>query len=218
MTSNTPLASRRILIVDDQPSIREVLRTALSDAGAEVLDADGGAAALDMVKIVVPELILLDLAMPGMTGWQVLEALRASPDTREIPVILQTSSGDFPSFEQARRQGVAAFISKPFRLGDVVETCRRTLQGARPFQGQEAAPSAPLPAQVRDAGGQLMAVGRLIEADAGGAQLEMDRAITPGEAVVLTVQRPEGSQTQRAEVRWVTREDTRFILGLRFKK
>ena len=51
-----------------------------------------------------------------------------------------------------------------------------------------------------------------------GAQLELDRAVSPGEAVVLTVQRPSGAETRPAEVRWVTRDDTRFIHGLRFRR
>src|SRR5947207_2146998 len=150
----SPLAARRILVVDDQESIREVLETALRDAGADVLTAGDGASAVRVAQSERPELILLDLAMPGMSGWQVLEALHGSAATAGIPVILQTSSGDFPSFEEARRQGVAAFISKPFRLGDVVETCRRTLHGARPFQGREAGETGPTPTvQLRDTGG-----------------------------------------------------------------
>ncbi|PYQ38169.1 MAG: GGDEF domain-containing response regulator, partial [Acidobacteria bacterium] len=112
----TPLAARSILIVDDQESIRDILRTALTEAGAVVLEAGGGAAGVEMATRQVPDLILLDIAMPGMNGWQVLEALRTIAETASIPVVLETSSGDFPSYEQARRHSVAAFLSKPFRL------------------------------------------------------------------------------------------------------
>src|ERR1700730_2369999 len=92
--NSAPLAAKRILIVDDQDSIRSVLRTALTEAGAEVLDAGGGAAGVEMATRQIPDLILLDIAMPGMNGWQVLEALRSVAETASIPVVLETSSGD----------------------------------------------------------------------------------------------------------------------------
>ena len=213
-----PLASRRILIVDDQASIRSVLRAALTEAGAEVLEAEGGEAALQSAKTHAPELILLDLAMPGMNGWQMLEALRAAPETATIPVILQTSSGDFPSYEQARRHAVAAFISKPFRLADVVETCRRTLGGARPLLGRSQDEPPPASVQVRDTQGRLLAVGTLVDADAGGAQIELDSALGQGQQIALTVLGAAGPERHEAEVRWVSQSERHFVHGLRFRK
>jgi len=213
-----PLASRRILIVDDQASIRSVLRAALAEAGAQVLEAEGGEAALQSAKTHAPELILLDLAMPGMNGWQMLEALRAAPETATIPVILQTSSGDFPSYEQARRHAVAAFISKPFRLADVVETCRRTLGGARPLLGRSQDEPPPASVQVRDTQGRLLAVGTLVDADAGGAQIELDSALGQGQQIALTVLGAAGPERHEAEVRWVSQSERRFVHGLRFRK
>ncbi|HUG52678.1 MAG TPA: response regulator [Vicinamibacteria bacterium] len=216
--SPAPLESRRILVVDDQASIRMLLEAALTEAGAEVISAAGGEEAMEAARTHGPELILLDLAMPGMNGWQVLEALRASAATAVIPVVLQTSAGDFPSFEQARKQGVAAFISKPFKLGDVVETCRRTLLGARPFQGRAAGDEPPLPVQVRDDQGRLLAVGTLVDADAGGAQIELEAALGQGQRIALTVLHASGPERREAEVRWIAREDRRFLHGLRFSK
>ena len=219
MTMNPePLASRRILVVDDQASIRDILRTALTEAGAAVLEADGGAAGLELAANERPELILLDIAMPGMNGWQVLERLRATPETAQIPVVLETSSGDFPSYEQARRNGVAAFISKPFRLADVVETCRRILGGARPLMGREAHEAPPSSVQVRDLNDRLLAVGTLVDADGGGAQIELDTAIGQGQQVVFTVLSPTGPERHQAEVRWVTADRGRFVHGLRYRK
>jgi CheY-like chemotaxis protein len=212
------LASRRILIVDDQPSIRTVLRAALAEAGAQVQEAEGGEQAVQAVKAQPPELILLDLAMPGMNGWQVLEALRAAPETASIPVILQTSSGDFPSYEQARRHAVAAFISKPFRLSDVVETCRRILGGARPLMGRSQDEAPPASVQVRDTQGRLLAVGTLVDADAGGAQIELDNALAQGQHIALTVLGAAGPERHEAEVRWISQADRHFVHGLRFLK
>jgi two-component system, chemotaxis family, chemotaxis protein CheY len=218
MAPTTPLATRRILVIDDQESIRGVLRAALEEAGAEVIEAGSGAEGVEVATSQLPDLILLDIAMPGMNGWQVLEALRSVDETSDIPVVLETSSGDFPSYEQARRHSVAAFISKPFRLADVVETCRRILGGARPLLGQ-AAHEAPLASvQVRDADDRLLAVGTLVDADAGGAQIEIDTALGQGQRVVLTVLREAGPERHQAEVRWVTSDGRRFVHGLRFRK
>jgi len=214
----TPLAARRILVVDDQDSIRDVLRTALEEAGAQVLEAGGGHQAIEVARREVPELILLDLAMPGMTGWQVLESLRGMSETADIPVALETSSGDFPSYEQARRHGVAAFISKPFRLVDVVETCRRILDGARPLLGQDVQEAPPPSVQVRDGQDRLLAVGLLVDSDAGGAQIDLDAALAQGQQVVLTVTRADGPERHPAEVRWVSGTGRRFVHGLRYRK
>jgi CheY-like chemotaxis protein len=218
MPSSPPLASRRILVVDDQESIRNVLRTALVDAGAEVVEAASGAEALEVALRKRTDLILLDIAMPDMNGWQVLEALRGRSETAELPVVLETSSGDFPSFEQARRYGVAAFINKPFRLADVVETCRRILGGARPLLGQEAHEPPALPVQVRDRQDRLLAVGTLVDADSRGAQIDLDAALAQGLEVVLTVLRPEGPERRAAEIRWTSGDGRRFIHGLRYRE
>jgi len=214
----TPLAAHRILVVDDQDSIRGVLRTALTDAGAEVLEAGGGADAVEVATRQLPDLILLDIAMPGMNGWQVLESLRGVAETASIPVVLETSSGDFPSYEQARRHSVAAFISKPFRLADVVETCRRILGGARPLMGRNAHDPPPASVQVRDAQERLLAVGTMVDADTGGAQIEIDTALGQGQQVVLTVLGAAGPERFQAEVRWVSSDGRRFVHGLRFRK
>src|SRR5687768_13114905 len=93
-----PLSGRRILVVDDQPSILDILQEVLRDAGADVDVAVDGPGALRLLQTRLPDLILLDLAMPGMDGWRVLDALQASPQTAGIPVALETSAEDYQSF------------------------------------------------------------------------------------------------------------------------
>jgi CheY-like chemotaxis protein len=208
------LASRRILVVDDQAGIRRLLETGLTDAGAEVWMAADGAAALNMLESLEPELMLLDLSMPGVTGWEVLESLRASNRRQDMPVILQTSADDFDSFERARRLGVAAFISKPFRLSEVVETCRRVLNGAVPLRGRSPAGGGLPLVQLRDTNGTLLSTGRLLDLAPRGAQVDIDRPLTPGQRVILTVQVAEGPLECAAEVRWVTQAGGGFQHGL----
>jgi len=211
-----PLHARKILVVDDQASIRGVLETALAEAGADVWCVPDGPAALALLETADPELILLDLAMPGMNGWQVLEALSGTPRTAGIPVVLETSAEDFPSFQRARRHGVAAFLSKPFRLAEVVETCRRILEGARPLQGRQEPGAATPPVQMRDAEGNLVALGWLLGIDGRGAQVDLEAALAVGRQLTLVMQDGAKLTTRPAEVRWVTAVGGRFHHGLAF--
>jgi CheY-like chemotaxis protein len=211
-----PLAARRILVVDDQASVREVLHDALSDAGADVGIAADGPAALASAASQRPDLILLDLAMPGMNGWEVLEALSGAPATAGIPVVLETSSEDFRSFDRARQRGVAAFISKPFRLGEVVETCRRVVEGARPLQGRLEPPPQDVGVLLHALDGALLCVGRLLEHGARGAQVDLERPLRPSQQVSLTVESPDGPRERPAEIRWIALVEGRYHHGLAF--
>jgi CheY-like chemotaxis protein len=213
--ADLPLARRRILVVDDQASIRGVLEIALSEAGADVRTAPDGAAAIEMVRLTAPELILLDLAMPGMSGWQVLETLQATSRTSSIPVVLQTSAEDYASFDRAKKLRVAAFVNKPFRLSEVVETCRRILEGARPLQGRVDPPVVVPAVEVRDANGELAGRGTLIDRSPDGAEVDLDRPLAVGQRVTLSVQERGQATEQTAVVRWVTRVEGRYHHGLR---
>jgi CheY-like chemotaxis protein len=213
--ADLPLATRRILVVDDQPSIRGLLETALSEAGADVRTAPDGAAGLELVRLNQPDLILLDLAMPRMTGWQVIEALQSSPRTASIPVVLQTSAEDYPSFERAKKLRVAAFVSKPFRLSEVVETCRRILEGARPLQGHVEPPAAIPEVEVRDATGAAVSRGVLIDLSGDGAQVDLERPLVVGQRVTLVVRATGKDAPRPSIVRWVTKVEGRYHHGLR---
>jgi CheY-like chemotaxis protein len=213
---DTPLEGRKILVVDDQPSIRGILETALSEAGADVWCVGDGPTAITLLESANPELILLDLAMPGMNGWQVLEALSGQPRTAGIPVVLETSAEDFPSFQRARQHGVAAFVNKPFRLAEVVETCRRILEGARPLQGRHAVGDANPPIQMRDAEDNLVALGWLLNIDARGAQVDLESPLEPGRRLTLVAQDGPQVTTRQAEVRWVNPVGDRYHHGLVF--
>jgi len=207
------LASRRILVVDDQPSIRGVLELALKEAGAEVLSAEDGAAALRVARASIPDLILLDVAMPNMNGWQVIEALILTPQTAGIPVILQTTAEDLESFEMARKRGVAAFISKPFRLNEVIETCRRILEGARPLQGRSSIEDEGPAVWLREKDGTLLGVGTLLDLAEKGAQVQLDTPLPLSRVFTLVIDDGPSPTSRQAEVRWVTHVGTRFHIG-----
>ncbi len=108
-----------ILIVDDEPDIREVLRLLLSEGGYRLDFAENGLEAYEKAREVVPDLILLDVVMPGMNGFEVCRKLRAEPLLSQIPIIMITALGDAQSRIKGIESGADDFISKPFDLTEL---------------------------------------------------------------------------------------------------
>jgi sigma-B regulation protein RsbU (phosphoserine phosphatase) len=103
-----------ILIVDDQEENRELLSRRLSPLGYSVQMADSGQGALDMVAARPPDLILLDILMPGRDGFQVLHALKAAPATQHIPVIMLSALDDEKGIARCIEMGAEDYLAKPF--------------------------------------------------------------------------------------------------------
>jgi CheY-like chemotaxis protein len=135
---------RRILIADDSSTIRSVVEHALAGRQIEVLAAPDGPRALDVVRQMQPDLVLCDILMPGMTGYDVAQAVSENPVTTHIPVLLLT--GAFEPFDEARarRSGAVGSIAKPFDVSALVERIERELSRPRPAQRP------PAPEPVRD--------------------------------------------------------------------
>lgn len=201
-------------MIDDQPSIRGVIQLALEEAGADVWTAGDGPSAMLLLESSTPDLVLLDQAMPGMDGWAVIESLRASKRTAAIPIVLVTTARDLSSFELARNLGVAAFVSKPFRLNEVIQTSRRILEGARPLQGRKERDAEGPSVQIRDPAGALIGMGRLLDLDGKGAQVEFDRPLPSGARFELVLSEG-GARTLSGEIRWVRKAGDSFHHGLR---
>jgi DNA-binding response OmpR family regulator len=111
---------KRILVVDDQPALRRLMDVVLSEAGFEVQLAEGGAEALEAVRAAPPEVCVLDVMMPRVNGWEVLEALRADPATEDLPVVMLTAKGDPRDRLRGWELGCDAYLPKPFDPPDVV--------------------------------------------------------------------------------------------------
>ena len=109
----------RLLVAEDEHPIRELLVDTLVDAGYEVIATEDGGAALEQAMNGNPDLILLDVMMPVMNGFQVLEELRASPMTESIPVILLTSLPAAEGERDAMQMGVTHYLSKPWEPDEV---------------------------------------------------------------------------------------------------
>ena len=121
--------ARLVMVVDDEESMVHLLRTILEARGYEVATATGGRQALSLARARRPDLILLDLMMPEIDGWEVLHELRQDPSTADIPVIIVTVKRD----ELDRTVGtdllkVAGYVNKPFVRRELVELVRRTLK------------------------------------------------------------------------------------------
>ena len=113
--------SRLIMVVDDEESVRMVVTFALEKAGYRVVGASSGEEALDSVMDHRPDLIFLDLMMPNIDGWEVLQLLKSNPETESIPVCLLTAKGDIRNKMYALQQGAADYITKPFRREELLK-------------------------------------------------------------------------------------------------
>lgn len=112
----------RILVVDDVPDARQLLAKVLRYAGHEPAVAASGQEALEQVRQISPDLVLLDVSMPGMSGFDVLEALRHEGALPDLPVIMLTAISDAASRKRAMTLGARDyFVKAGFDLGDMLK-------------------------------------------------------------------------------------------------
>ncbi|MBI4611138.1 MAG: sigma-54-dependent Fis family transcriptional regulator [Candidatus Rokubacteria bacterium] len=116
----------KVLVVDDEPDMRWLLTSVLRDQDFEVATAEDGQAALEQISREPPDVVLLDLKMPGLDGLQVLE--RANAADPHMPVVIVTAYGDLPSAVQAMRLGAYDYLTKPFDHDEILFTVRRALE------------------------------------------------------------------------------------------
>jgi two-component system, sensor histidine kinase and response regulator len=124
------MPSETILVVDDQPINVQLLKRKLERVGLQVTTANNGLEALEQVKVLKPDLILLDLMMPDMDGIEVCERLQASSDTRSIPVIFVTARTTKESKLEGLSVGAVDFITKPIDLDETVARVQTQLRFA----------------------------------------------------------------------------------------
>jgi DNA-binding response OmpR family regulator len=111
----------RVLVVDDDPPIIRLLQVRLEQAGFAVDVAAGGEEALDKVAVDPPAVILLDVSMPDLSGFDVVERLKAQEETAAIPIFLLTGQGQATDRERGERLGVDLYLTKPFSPRKVLE-------------------------------------------------------------------------------------------------
>ncbi len=116
---------KRILVVDDESSILETIEEILAVEGYSVETARNGAEALERIRQTPPDMLLLDVMMPVLDGFGLLDRLQQDPERRGLPVVLM-SAGHVPS---ERRQQVTRFLPKPFELTALLSTVAQVLNG-----------------------------------------------------------------------------------------
>ncbi|KAA8919785.1 twitching motility response regulator PilH [Xanthomonas sacchari] len=119
----------RILIVDDSPSQLLGIQRIVEKLGHETITATDGAAGVEAAKAALPDLVLMDVVMPNLNGFQATRTLRREPTTQNIPVILVTTKDQDTDRMWGMRQGARAYITKPFSEDELYEVIERVFSG-----------------------------------------------------------------------------------------
>lgn len=123
----------RVLVVDDVAESRGLCREVLRDAGYEVIEAGDGGEGVTLARGVQPDVVVMDLCMPQMDGWEAIRCLKADPRTASVPVVVLTGLGWQPSFADG---DFHAYLVKPCSPSDLVGVLDAILGRARPGTGR----------------------------------------------------------------------------------
>lgn len=118
----------RVLIVDDSPTELMKLRGILEDEGFQVYEATSGDDAIAKSKAQRPDVIVMDVVMPGMNGFQATRTLTRDPDTKDVPIIVCSSKSQETDKLWAKRQGASEYLVKPVKGADLVGKIRAVLK------------------------------------------------------------------------------------------
>ena len=131
-------AKRKILVVDDEDDILHFLALVLREKGFEVVTASGGHEALTQAQIEQPDLVLLDIMMPQMDGWEVLKLLRVDEETAHIPVAMLSARTEAKDRVQGLQEGAIDYICKPFSLKELLTKIEQVFAGVALRPGETA--------------------------------------------------------------------------------
>jgi DNA-binding response OmpR family regulator len=116
---------KKILLVDDEPEFVSMLKMRLEANGYEVVTSCDGKSGLEAVQTENPNLLILDVMMPGMDGFQVLRQIRRAEKTRYLPVIMLTAKGESKSIFRSQELGVTDYLIKPFEPSELLAACAK---------------------------------------------------------------------------------------------
>lgn len=214
---------RTVLVADDEEDVRFLLSRLLGDVGYDVHLAQDGLEALERVDTVAPDLMILDLMMPALDGWGVLERLKGHPNPPLV--VLLTARGDPESFARGMREGAAAYVTKPFRFHELIATVQGLLasDGKVPALHHERRREPRLPVTVdvtvmgRDEA--PIALGRVVDMSRGGLRVNLGLKIDSGFPVSLAFD-VESAPAVRidGQVRWSHPVPRGYAHGMAFVK
>jgi DNA-binding response OmpR family regulator len=121
------MPAQRILICDDDPVILRLLQVNLELEGYEVLLAHDGEEAYDVATNESPDLVILDIMMPRMDGYQAVQALKGDAKTSAIPVVFLSAKAQQSDIDRGLRHGVSDYLTKPFDPGELLEIVKRLI-------------------------------------------------------------------------------------------
>jgi CheY-like chemotaxis protein len=190
----------RVLVVDDESMLRDLITAFLEEGGYVVEVAEGGRRALEAIDARPPDLVLLDLNMPGVSGWQVIDRLkeRAAPP----PVIAMSGIGVAePPELYAVRRFVYGYLPKPFSQDQLVTSVSRALQAARARPADPSSFTVPraeprrtvlVPATLLSRDGTPAAIGAILNLSPRGAQIDLGSSFPPDMEVMVAFEIPGG--------------------------
>jgi two-component system response regulator VicR len=129
--------TKKIVYVEDEMEMIDLVKLILNRKGYEVIGAEGGREGLDLIRELVPDLVLLDLMMPDIEGWDVYQQIRADENTKHIPVIVVTAKAQ--NIDKVLGLHIAKvndYISKPFSPQDLVTSVEKVLEETEPQHDQ----------------------------------------------------------------------------------
>lgn len=137
MAANGEVTGRKVLVIDDEPGIIEIVEANLEGDGFEVISASNGKEGLEKIKSEAPELVVLDVMMPEMDGWEVLRSIEQDPATAGLPVIMLTAKAADEDYIYGLEEGAVEYITKPFLPVELVNRIKITLMVLNPRMRDE---------------------------------------------------------------------------------
>jgi len=126
------VAAVTILVVDDSPSVRQLVQLTFEMEGYRVITADDGVAGLERARADRPSLVVLDVMMPRMDGFDVARALKSDPATAAMPIVMLTAKAQAADVSAGGASGVDDYVTKPFDPEELLARVERLLPGRRP--------------------------------------------------------------------------------------
>jgi CheY-like chemotaxis protein len=212
---------RTVLVADDEEDVRFLLSRLLGDVGYEVLLAEDGLEALERIDGSKPDLMILDLMMPGLDGWGVMKRLEGHPNPPLI--VLLTARGDSESFARGMRAGAHAYVTKPFRFHELIATVQGLLATdgkARVMHNERRRePRRPMSAEVTILGRDdtPIALGQCVDLSHGGLKVHLGLKIEEGFPVTVAFPAPARLPVRiDGQVKWWQSLPRGYVHGLSF--